>query len=95
MKRVAGVVVGVALILGLKFYNKNAAAHDVKARLVELCDKDSACVTAVDRNFDACFEEAYKMGGRRSSSRLDSDKLVQCVNSRSGEEYFTSSKTKE
>jgi hypothetical protein len=95
MKRVAGVVLGVALVLGLKFYNKNAAAHDVKARLVEICEKDSACVAAVDKNFDTCFEQAYKMGGRRRSSSLESDKLVQCINSRSGEPYFAVSNEKE
>jgi hypothetical protein len=95
MKRVAGAVIGVALVLGLKFYNKNAAAHDVKARLVELCEQDSACVAAVDRSFDACFEQAYKMGGRRQSSRLESDQLVKCVNDRAGQAYFAVSKDKE
>ena len=95
MKRVAAVLIGVALVLGLKFYNKNAAAHDVKARLVELCEQDSACVAAVDQNFDACFEQAYKMGGRRKSSHLESERLVQCVNGRSGQAYFAVSKDKE
>lgn len=95
MKRVLGAVVSIALILGLKFYNKNAAAHDVKARLVEICEQDSACVTAVDRHLEACFEQAYKMGGRRRSSRLESEQLVQCINTRSGEPYFSVSKDKE
>ena len=95
MKRVAGVLIGVALVFGLKFYNKNTAAHEVKARLVELCEQDSSCVAAVDQNFDACFEQAYKMGGRRKSSHLESEQLVQCVNGRSRKAYFSVSKDKE
>jgi hypothetical protein len=88
MKRLAGIVVAVAAILGMKFYNKASAHDDVQARLVELCEGDGACQTAVRTHFEACFDASYKMGGRRQSSKLDAMALVKCVNSRAGEEYF-------
>jgi hypothetical protein len=95
MKRLAGALVGVALVFGLKFYNKSTTAHDVKARLVELCEQDSACIASVDQSFDSCFEQSYKMGGRRQSAHLESQQLIQCVNGRSGKAYFAVSKDKE
>jgi len=87
-KRLAGVVVAVVAILGMKFYNKASAHDDVKARLVELCEGDEECQAAVDAHYDACFDASYKMGGRRTASRLDLDALVRCVNQKSGESYF-------
>jgi hypothetical protein len=89
MKRVAGVIIGVVALVGMKFYNKASAHDDVRVRLVQLCEGDNACQTAVSTHYEACFDSSYKMGGRRRSSSLDLNTLVKCVNSRSGEEYFT------
>jgi len=89
MKRLAGALIGVVAILGMKFYAKASDHNDVRARLIELCAGDAPCQTAVQNHYDACFEAAYKMGGRHESSRLDANALVACVNKRSGEEYFT------
>jgi len=89
MKRLAGAVVAVVAIVGMKFYNKASAHDDVQARLIELCEGDNACQTAVRAHYDACFDASYKMGGRRQSSKLDLNTLVKCVNSKAGEEYFT------
>lgn len=89
MKRLAGALVGIVAIVGMKFYNKASAHDDVQARLIELCEGDNACQTAVRAHYDACFDAAYKMGGRRQSSKLDLNNLVKCVNSRAGEEYFS------
>lgn len=89
MKRLAAALVAVVAIVGMKFYNKASAHDDVQARLIELCEGDDACQTAVRAHYDACFDQAYRMGGRRQGSKLDLDRLVQCVNSRSGEEYFS------
>jgi hypothetical protein len=88
MKRVLGIVLGVAAVFGMKMYNKGAAASDVKSHLVRVCDGETACVDAVNQNFDACFEQAYKMGGRRRSSRLDSKQLASCLNDKAGQPYF-------
>ena len=89
MKRLAGALVAIVAIVGMKFYNKASAHDDVQARLIELCEGDDACQTAVRTHYDACFDQAYKMGGRRQSSKLDLNDLVKCVNSRAGEEYFS------
>lgn len=87
-KRLAGAVFAVVAILGMKFYSKASAHDDVKARLVELCEGDAGCQSAVAAHYDACFDTSYKMGGRRSASKLDVDALVACVNRAAGEPYF-------
>lgn len=89
MRRLAGALVAIVAIAGMKFYNKASAHDDVQARLIELCEGDAACQTAVRTHYDACFDSTYKMGGRRQSSQLDAKALVKCVNSKAGEEYFT------
>jgi hypothetical protein len=87
-KRLAGALLGVVAVLGMKFYNKSSAHDDVKARLVALCEADAECVADVERHYDACFDSSYGMGGRRQSSKLDVEALVKCVNTRSGVPYF-------
>jgi len=87
-RKVAGALVGVVLVLGMKFYNKASAHDDVQGRLVQLCAGDTECVAAVGQHYEACFDASYKMGGRRTSSRLDLDALVRCVNTKSGVPYF-------
>jgi hypothetical protein len=87
-KRLAGALLAIVAIVGMKFYGKASAHDDVKGRLVALCETDAECVADVEKHFDACFDSSYKMGGRRSSSKLDTDALVKCVNTRSGVPYF-------
>jgi hypothetical protein len=86
-RRLAGALLGVVVILGMKVYSKASAHDDVKARLVSLCATDAECVADVRKHYDACFEAAYRRGGG-ASSRLDVDALVRCVNTRSGVPYF-------
>ena len=85
---------GVMLLVGMKFYNKASAHDDVQARLIELCEGDAQCQTAVRTHYDACFDSAYNMCGRRSGSKLDVDALVSCVNRKAGEDYFAVDETK-
>ena len=87
-KRLAWALLGVVAILGMKFYSKDSAEDDVRARLVALCATDDECVADVQRHYDACFESSYRMGGRQTASRLDVDHLARCVNTRSGVPYF-------
>ena len=87
-RRLAGALLGVAAILGMRFYSKTSAHDDVKARLVSLCSTDAECLADVRKHYDACFEAAYRAGGRRAASRVDVDALVKCVNARSGVPYF-------
>lgn len=84
-KRLAGALIGIVAILGMRFYAKTSAHDNVKARLVALCESDEECLADVKKHFDGCFEASYK--GERSS-RLDLDALVKCVNDRSGVPYF-------
>jgi hypothetical protein len=91
-KRVIVGLLGAAALLGMKFYNKSADHTAVKARLVELCKGDSRCLQSVETNFEACFEQSYKMGGRRKAAQLDTDQFTSCLNSRSGRAYFSASK---
>jgi hypothetical protein len=92
MNRVVAGLLGVALLFGLKFFNKSSDSKAVKARLVELCEADTRCLQSVEAHFEACFDSAYKMGGRRKSSHLEAEQLVQCMNARAGRSYFASSK---
>jgi hypothetical protein len=89
MKRLAGALVAIVAVVGMKFYNKSSAHDGVQARLIELCEGDAACQTAVRTHYDGCFDASYKIGGRRQSSKLDLNTLVKCVNSRGGEDYFS------
>jgi len=52
-----------------------------------VCAGDSRCVQSVETNFEACFDQAYKMGGRRTASHLASDEFIVCMNNR-GATYF-------
>jgi hypothetical protein len=92
MNRVVVGLLGVALIFGLKFFNKSSDSKAVKARLIELCELDKRCVQSVEAHFESCFESAYKLGGRRKSSHLEADQMVQCLNRRAGQSYFASAK---
>jgi hypothetical protein len=89
MKRLGGILVGLALMVGFKIYNKSTHAAHVHKHLVSLCEGDKACESAVGTHFGACFETAYKMGGRRTSSSLAGEQLVKCINAKSGTEYFS------
>jgi hypothetical protein len=88
MKRLAVTVLSIAALLGMKFYNKAHASDTVKQRLVVLCEGDAQCTKAVETHFAACFDQSYKMGGRRQSSRLDGAELAGCINTRAGRKYF-------
>ncbi len=88
MKSIAGALVAIIAIVGMKFYNKASAHDDEQARLIELCEGDAECQAAVKAHYEACFDSAFKMGGRRQSSKLDVNALVACVNSKAGEDYF-------
>ncbi len=89
MKRLAVTLLSVAALMGMKFYNKGQASEKVKQRLVVLCEGDAGCIQSVNTHFESCFEQAYKLGGRYQSSRLEGGELVSCLNSRAGREYFT------
>jgi hypothetical protein len=94
MKRLAGALVAILAVVGMKFYNKASAHDNVQTELIQLCEGDDACQTAVRSHYEGCFDASYKTGGRRQSSQLDADALVKCINSRAGEQYFSVSAEK-
>jgi hypothetical protein len=89
MRRFVTTLVAFGAVIGMKFYNKSSSHDDVRSHLVKLCEGNAGCEQAVATHFEACFDAAYHMGGRYQSSRLESAKLVQCINSKAGRSYFT------
>lgn len=92
MNRLLGALLTIATIFGIRVYNKQSTASEVKARLVSLCSGDADCVGSVETHFDACFEDAYSLASRRQDAQKVAQSLVQCLNQKSGEEYFVASK---
>ena len=88
MKRVAGYLIPVLVILGLQFHNKEGSRDDLRQELIQVCEDDTVCQHAVNVHFTRCFDETYKNPTRYRSARLDINKLVGCLNQRSGEEHF-------
>jgi hypothetical protein len=97
-KRVAVGLIAVLAGLGLKFYDRHArhaSSQEIQAHLTTLCAGDALCARAVASHFEACFEPAYKTGGRHASSRIEGAQLVDCLNTRAGTAYFTYDASKE
>jgi len=92
MNRLLGAVLSIATVFGIRVYNKQSTASEVKERLVALCSGDSECVASVETHFDACFEDAYSLASRRQDGEKVARSLVTCLNQKSGEEYFVAKK---
>ena len=84
--RILGGLVVAAIIIGLKFYNKDSSASESKAHLMTLCETDQECVQAVEAHHDACFDESYQM--RRRGSNFDTAGFLNCFNSKAGKQIF-------
>jgi hypothetical protein len=81
-------LVGVAVLFGFKFYQRSSSASETRAELVTICEGDAACKAAVEKHFETCHEQAYRLGGRRSSGGLNAKQLTACINTAAGEDYF-------
>ena len=88
LKNIGAALVVIAVVVGFKFYNKASAEEDVRAALLEICDKDAECVSAVGNHLEQCFDESYDIGGRRRSASLDAAELTSCINKKSGAMHF-------
>ena len=88
LSRLIGFVAVAGLVFAGKFYHKSSAAGEVKQKLLDICQDDSRCVSAVDTHYDTCFESSYNLGGRRRSGRLNGEQLTNCINEQAGEAYF-------
>jgi hypothetical protein len=88
LKQLAGAAVVVVAIVGMKVHAKSEAKSEARQALAELCEGDSECLAAVDEHFDECFGKAFDLGGRRRAASLDLEEMVECLNDRSGVEWF-------
>ncbi len=87
-KQFTGIVLGIAAVLALKFYNKAKTQDELRSELRAKCRADATCTAAVDKHFDGCFEKGYSMGGRSTSGLVNTDKFLTCFNEASGAEVF-------
>jgi hypothetical protein len=92
MNRLLGALLTIATVFGIRVYNKQSAASEVKTRLVGLCEGDSACVATVETHFDACFDDSYTLSSRSQDGQKIARSLVTCLNQKAGEEYFVAAK---
>ncbi|QSQ19506.1 hypothetical protein JY651_29830 [Pyxidicoccus parkwayensis] len=83
-----GLVVAAAVI-GYKFYSKSSAKTEVREQLQRICEKDAECLGSVEQHFESCFEQHYKLGGRRRAGGLDQSAMVSCINGRAGKPLFS------
>lgn len=92
LKRMGGKLVlgliGASALIGFKMYQRGESSSETRAELMKICAEDAACKTAVEKHFETCHEQAYKMGGRRQSGGLNADQLASCINRAAGEDYF-------
>jgi hypothetical protein len=82
LKRFAWIAVAIAVVLGLKFWSKGSDGAEVREaayqRYADLGSPEDI-KRVVDRHHDACFDAAYTMGGRRTSSKFDLDKYLRLM----------------
>jgi hypothetical protein len=80
-------------VMGWKFYSKSQARTETKTQLVTICASEKTtekeCLSAIDSHYETCFDSSYTLGGRFQSSGLDSEQLANCINSKSGQPWFT------
>ncbi len=83
---VATVVVVVAVVVGLKFYNKHKTSGEVLAQAESVVqtvpgyEQDPAYHDALfEKAHDEAFSEAYSMGGRRTRARFDSERYLEVL----------------
>ena len=93
------IVLGALLLLGSLQATADvlddAAAKMVKASLKDVCEDDTDCVKAVDKQFDACLEKS-DFRKYMNASAADEDKylastfkhLYACIVDQDGDPYF-------
>ena len=81
-----GIVVVIALMLGMKFYNKGQAGKDVKAQAVQVVQtlpgyaKEPAYYDSLlEAAHPTAFDAAYEMGGRRQSAKFDAERYLDAL----------------
>ena len=88
LKKFASFIFFLGLLLGWKFYVKSSNGDAYKEQLINICENDLKCAANVNRNFDFCYNYHYSIGTKRRAGRLDFEKFTNCMNQRSGHNYF-------
>ncbi|MFC4993320.1 hypothetical protein [Rubritalea tangerina] len=78
MKKILPILVVIAIVVGLKFYNKSKVSNEIKADATEQLQQELGpalgeeyVAELVDYAHPEAMEQAYKMGGKRSSEEFD------------------------
>ena len=87
VKRFAVPLIFFAVFVGMRFYQRDDTRQETQALLVNACAADQACVSMVGQHFDTCFDDNYT--SRRRYTDLNMDGLLGCVNTASGQEFFS------
>ena len=87
-KRIAIAIPFVAAFIGWQYYSKSQEARETRAEMIAMCGDDTACVAAVEKHAETCFNDNYRMG--RRSQGVKTEEFVACVNEKSGEQHFVS-----
>jgi len=86
MKKLAGIIVIVALVIGLKMWNRGSSDKQVLADTKQLlghldvtAEERTYLEGALDRVHAKAFDAAYSLGGRRRGAKLDEKKYLDQV----------------
>jgi hypothetical protein len=83
VSRLIPVALIVAVVLGIKFYNKIQASDQVRqqaraliAQFPEYSESKEYYDSAFERLHGKAFDQSYSMGGRRTASKFDENKYL-------------------
>lgn len=85
--KIIAVIPVLALVFGWMYYDKNKESQETHAQMIGMCAGEQACIAAVNQYADSCFGDHYHMGRRSHGVRMD--EFVQCVNEKSGTQFFS------
>jgi hypothetical protein len=88
VKRFLGIAVFAVAFIGYRVYNFRSAEKETRAELVKICEGDAGCLKAVEEHFDSCWDANSDGGTRRRGMSINSKGLVECLNTKAGEDYF-------
>jgi hypothetical protein len=85
----ATVIAVIGVVMGSKFMAKADQAKKLEAKLTEICAGEKECLAAVSTHFQGCFDSAYDLGSRYRSGSVNPEKFTNCINTKSGAEFFS------
>jgi hypothetical protein len=96
MRNVVGFVLLIAVVVGVKMWNRGDQSGDVRAEMmphIQSMPEYAANAAYLDECFDRAhshaFSESYSLGGRRRAAKLDYDKYMDVLFTRMAQECRT------